>query len=217
MAKMPTKSPAELLAPDRPLTLANVADGAEGLVISDLARAVAARDQSAGDERAGDLPRRAADGGAGARAVVLRARHRGAAIPGLGLPALRPGVAAWRRRRAAHDRAVAARPRQGPREAGGAAHHRQRRAAARAGAGPDRQAGAVGRARQRARHGGRGPLAGAQRLQPRLDGARVRRLRRARRHPRPVRLRHGPAGAARFLRRHAGNASAASIRRRSAP
>src|SRR6185295_6532036 len=43
MAKMPAKSPAELLAPDRPLTLSNVADGAEGLVISDLARAIAAR------------------------------------------------------------------------------------------------------------------------------------------------------------------------------
>ena len=43
MAKSPAKSPAELLAPDRPLTLANVADGAEGLVIADLARAVAAR------------------------------------------------------------------------------------------------------------------------------------------------------------------------------
>jgi transcription-repair coupling factor (superfamily II helicase) len=38
-----TKSPAELLGPDRPLTFANVADGAEGLVIADLARAVAAR------------------------------------------------------------------------------------------------------------------------------------------------------------------------------
>src|SRR5258708_5771888 len=37
------KSPAELLAPDRPLILANVADGAEGLIIADLARAVAAR------------------------------------------------------------------------------------------------------------------------------------------------------------------------------
>ena len=37
------KSPAELLSPDRPLTLASVADGAEGLVIADLARAVAAR------------------------------------------------------------------------------------------------------------------------------------------------------------------------------
>ena len=44
MAKAQTaKSPAELLAPDRPLTLANVADGAEGLIIADLARAVAAR------------------------------------------------------------------------------------------------------------------------------------------------------------------------------
>ena len=39
---MPTQSPAALLAPDRPLTLAVVADGAEGLVISDLARAIAA-------------------------------------------------------------------------------------------------------------------------------------------------------------------------------
>ena len=85
-----------------------------------------------------DLPRRAAHGGAGARAVVLRARHRGAAIPGLGLPALRPRVAACRRRGAAHDRAVAARPHQGPRQAGGAAHHGQRRAAARAGARADR-------------------------------------------------------------------------------
>jgi transcription-repair coupling factor (superfamily II helicase) len=37
------KSPAELLAPGRALTLANVAEGAEGLVISDLARAIAAR------------------------------------------------------------------------------------------------------------------------------------------------------------------------------
>src|SRR5882724_354276 len=44
MAKAQTaKSPAELLAPDRPLILANVADGAEGLVIADLARAVAPR------------------------------------------------------------------------------------------------------------------------------------------------------------------------------
>src|SRR6202171_4280475 len=41
--KSPTRSPAELLAPDRVLTFANVAEGAEGLVVSDLARAVAAR------------------------------------------------------------------------------------------------------------------------------------------------------------------------------
>src|SRR5215469_6154675 len=38
-----TKSPAELLAPGRVLTLANVAEGAEGLVVSDLARAIAAK------------------------------------------------------------------------------------------------------------------------------------------------------------------------------
>ncbi len=36
-------TPAELLAPGRPLTLAGVADGAQGLIIADLARAVAAR------------------------------------------------------------------------------------------------------------------------------------------------------------------------------
>src|ERR1700748_2053160 len=41
--KPQVKSPAELLAPGRALTLANVAEGAEGLVVSDLARAVAAR------------------------------------------------------------------------------------------------------------------------------------------------------------------------------
>ena len=37
------KSPADHLYPGRPLTLAGVADGAEGLVVADLARAVAAR------------------------------------------------------------------------------------------------------------------------------------------------------------------------------
>src|ERR1700675_3452732 len=41
--KQPVRSPAELLSPGRALTFANVAEGAEGLVISDLARAIAAR------------------------------------------------------------------------------------------------------------------------------------------------------------------------------
>lgn len=41
--KQPAKSPAALLAPGRVLTIANVAEGAEGLVISDLARAIAAK------------------------------------------------------------------------------------------------------------------------------------------------------------------------------
>src|SRR5215203_4882969 len=43
MPKSSTKSPAELLSTESALTLANVADGAEGLVLSDLARAIAAR------------------------------------------------------------------------------------------------------------------------------------------------------------------------------
>ena len=41
-APLLTKSPAERLKPGRPLTLAGVPDGAEGLVIADLARAIAA-------------------------------------------------------------------------------------------------------------------------------------------------------------------------------
>ena len=38
-----TNSPADRVTPGRALTLANVADGAEGLVLADLARAVAAK------------------------------------------------------------------------------------------------------------------------------------------------------------------------------
>ena len=41
--KPPARSPAAQLAPGRALTLANVAEGAEGLVASDLARSIAAR------------------------------------------------------------------------------------------------------------------------------------------------------------------------------
>src|SRR5215475_4904523 len=41
--KQTVRSPAELLAGGRPLTFANVAEGAEGLIMSDLARAIAAR------------------------------------------------------------------------------------------------------------------------------------------------------------------------------
>jgi transcription-repair coupling factor (superfamily II helicase) len=40
------RSPADLIVPAKPLTLAGVADGAEGLVLADLARALAARAQS---------------------------------------------------------------------------------------------------------------------------------------------------------------------------
>ena len=41
--KTALRSPADRLAPGRALTLANVAEGAEGLVVADLARAIAAR------------------------------------------------------------------------------------------------------------------------------------------------------------------------------
>ena len=44
--KQPARSPAELLVPCGALTFANVAEGAEGLVVSDLARAIAARPKS---------------------------------------------------------------------------------------------------------------------------------------------------------------------------
>ena len=43
MALATATSPAEMLAVGRPLTLANVADGAEGLAVADLARAIAAK------------------------------------------------------------------------------------------------------------------------------------------------------------------------------
>src|SRR6476620_9067055 len=43
MAKTPARSPAELLIPGHAPTLSGVADGAEGLIVADLARAVAAR------------------------------------------------------------------------------------------------------------------------------------------------------------------------------
>src|SRR3954454_8288497 len=41
--KQPMRSPAAMLSPGHALTLANVAEGAEGLVVSDVARAIAAR------------------------------------------------------------------------------------------------------------------------------------------------------------------------------
>jgi transcription-repair coupling factor (superfamily II helicase) len=43
IGKIVTRSPADQLAPGRPLTLSGVADGAEGLIIGDLVRALAAK------------------------------------------------------------------------------------------------------------------------------------------------------------------------------
>lgn len=45
--KQPVRSPAALIAPGRALTLANVAEGAEGLITGDLARAIAAKPKPA--------------------------------------------------------------------------------------------------------------------------------------------------------------------------
>ena len=151
------------------------------------------------------LPRRPAHGAIGAGARLLRPRHLDHGIPGLGLPALRPGVAQRLRGGAAHDRAVALGARDGPRPAVGVAHHHQRCIATRAGARIRRHPCAVGRARQRHRHAEHRRLAGAQRLCARLHRARAGRLCRARRHSRSLSARHGHAGAARFLRRRAGD------------
>ena len=71
-----SRSPADLLKAGQKLTLANVADGAEGLVLSDLARAIAAQAGRAGDQPCGRVPRRPAHGGVVARAFLLRARPR---------------------------------------------------------------------------------------------------------------------------------------------
>ena len=86
--KAPVQSPAQLLAPGRALTFANVAEGAEGLVVSDLARAVAARPKPPAISLAVVCRDGAADAAIGARAGILRAGFAGAAVSGLGLPAL---------------------------------------------------------------------------------------------------------------------------------
>ena len=63
------------------------------------------------------------------------------------------------------------------------------------------------RAGQHAGDGRRHQMARTQWIHPRFHRSRARRIRRARRHHRSLRARHGRAGAARFLRRHAGNDS----------
>ena len=196
----------------------SVADGAEGLVLADLARAIAARARCAGDlSLAVHLPRRPAPGGAGARAGLLRARHRDHGIPGLGLPALRPRLAECRRRRAAHDRAVAACAREGPRPAVDPADHRQRRAAARAGA---RLRGDAVRLSVAPGNvidmDGIVALARAQRLRARLDRARARRICGARRHPRPLSRRAWTSRCGSISSATRWNRSAPSTRRPSA-
>ena len=159
-----TKSPAQRLVPGRPLTLSGIADGAEGLVLADLARAIAAADKPP----------------AISLAVVCRDGSRMATLPRaldffapdievLEFPAwdclpydrVSPHAAVVAQR---DDDARAACPRQRPRPSGGAAHHRERHSAARAGARADRQAIALRRARQYSADGRHHPMARAQRF-----------------------------------------------------
>ena len=145
-------------------------------------------------------PRRCADGAAGRGAGLRRAGGGGAALPRLGLPALRPRVAEPGAGLRAHRHAGAA--------AGKAdrpahrADHGERAGAARAAARGVRRR-QPGTARQR--HGPAGearPLPGSQRLRPRRHRDGAGRIRHARRHHRHLPGRRGGPGAARPVRRH---------------
>ena len=195
------KSPAELLEPGRPLTLSGVADGAEGLVVADLARAVAARPKAPATSLVvicRDGPRMAAL----ARALTFFAPD----MTVLEFPAwdclpydrVSPHAGVVAQRMTALARLARVKGRDRPSILLTTVNAALQRVPARDDGG---DAVAVGRARQRARHGGHHPLAGAQRFHARLDRARARRLCGARRHHRPLRAGHAGAGAVRFLRR----------------
>ena len=79
--------------------------------LADLARAVAARAGAPATSIVVICRDGAAHGRARARAAFLRARSRGRGVSGLGLPALRPRLAARGLRRPAHDGALAPRAR----------------------------------------------------------------------------------------------------------
>ena len=182
----------------------NCPDGLDALVIADLARALAR--QAARPPRA--LLHIARDGAAigrargGARASSPRRSRCCPSRPGIASPmiASRPMPPSWRDAWSTLSRLATT---HGRRPAAHRAHHRQCGPAARAGARPRRRPVPVGRARQCGQDGRSGALAGEQWLYAHLDGARDRRICRARRHPRslPARPRH--AGPARLLRRHA--------------
>ena len=199
------------------VTLCRAPEGYDAFVVAELAHAPRRGRREARGRARLRRPRRPARAGLHRRARLRRPGDRGALSALVGLPALRPRVAQRRRRRRADDRARAARP-----------HARRDRAAARAGrsgqrADPARAAAEIcrlrrllRRARQQRADGGPGALARDQRLRPRQHGARRRRLRLARRHPRSLSARRARPDPARLLRRHAGDRSAPSIPRRSA-
>ena len=84
----PLQSPAQLLAPGRALTFANVAEGAEGLIVVRPGARGRRPAEAAGGQPDGGVPRRAAHAAARPVAGILRAGFAGAAVPGMGLPAL---------------------------------------------------------------------------------------------------------------------------------
>ena len=118
------------------LTLSSVPDGFDALAVADLARGLSGKIEGPAVlvhvSRDGQRQQNFING-----LELRRAGDRDPAIPGLGLPALRPRVAQYRRHRAAHDDAVPTRPLEDVR--GQAAHpldHGQRARAARAADGP---------------------------------------------------------------------------------
>ena len=128
----------------------------------------------------------------------LRSGHH----PGLGLPALRPGLAARRYREPAARRS---RPAAGRRRgaAQGRAHHRQRCPPTGAATHDAGRRDPAARSRRLARYRDPARLSGAQRLRPHRHGDGGRRLRRARRHRGYLPPQRRAPGAARFLwRRH---------------
>jgi transcription-repair coupling factor (superfamily II helicase) len=199
--KQPMKSPAAMLAPGRVLTIANVAEGAEGLVISDLARAIAAqpkrpavslavvcRDGARMQQLARALEFFAPDI-AVMQIPAWDCQPYDRVSPHSGILAQRLTALAKLSRLTGSDKPLivlttvnAVVQRVPARDLVAA------------------QALSVAPGQCRADGFGRG-LAGAQRLHPFVHGARARRIRRARRHPRPVSCRPRPAGALRLLRR----------------
>ena len=202
--KAPAQSPAQLLGARPRADLCQCRRGRRGpRGLGSRARGRGATEAAGGQPRGG-LPRRPAHAATGAGAGILRTRSAGDAVSGLGLPALRPGVAAWRHPGATADHAGAAGAAGGQRQAADRADHGQRHRAAGAGARNHRRAGAVGGARPCRADGFHRVVAGAQWLQPLLHGARARRICGSRRHPRSVSGRARSARAVRFLRRLAG-------------
>ena len=210
-----TKSPADLLRPASAVTVASVADGAEALIIADLARALAAKRTD----------------GPVSLALVCRDGPRMAQVQ-RGLEFFAPEIdllqfPAWDcqpyDRVSPHGGVLAQRLTtlarlarlKGQRQAADRAHHSQRHHPAGAGPRDHGRAGALAQAGPCHRHGQHRRLAAAQRLSASLDRARERRIRDPRRHPRPVSGRARPAGAARFLRRQRWNRSAPSTPNRS--